>query len=522
MTYLRRRITHFFSTFSIYNFLLLAFGLPFLSESLFLFFRQSLLNSLYHPFYFVLFLALVFLYGNFFSQLQSNEKLFQNFSLKGAFVSFLFWLVLSPLFFFRFYQLLLVWRPLPADVLSFLFLYRWKILPVVLLLYVLLLSGLYRVILVPRYLKRGLTLKESIRLSREKTKKRPVKQLLIFFLIPLAFLAASLLVKLGFIGLTRLLVSQSGAMCLLLLYRVVQNSLWALFFLYLAASDKKVVDKEAPNKASIVWLSLTVFACLGLYTLQYMQSFTTQRPNSPMSISHRGVSGRNGVQNSIAALQKTSSQYHPDLVEMDVQETADHQLVVMHDEDLQALAHKKLRVDEATWAELKELTLEENGYTSDIPLFSDYLAAANEINQKLLIELKVTDKTKATILQQLLPLKEQLVDHQLQSMDLDIANQLKERFPTWKVGYILPFDLLGAPKNNLDFVNIEARTANGELIRNLQHQKKQVYVWTIHSKQQASVYPYLHVNGLLTDDLRLLSNYEDDIKGKTASILQFN
>lgn len=29
MTYLRRRITHFFSTFSIYNFLLLAFGLLF-------------------------------------------------------------------------------------------------------------------------------------------------------------------------------------------------------------------------------------------------------------------------------------------------------------------------------------------------------------------------------------------------------------------------------------------------------------------------------------------------------------
>ena len=99
MNYFRQQITHFFNTFSIYNFIMLVFGLPFLSEGLFLFFRQSFLNNLYHPLYLLLFAALIFLYGNFFSQVQSNEKGFQNFSLKAAFVSFAYWLLLSPIFF---------------------------------------------------------------------------------------------------------------------------------------------------------------------------------------------------------------------------------------------------------------------------------------------------------------------------------------------------------------------------------------------------------------------------------------
>ncbi|EOH79651.1 MULTISPECIES: glycerophosphodiester phosphodiesterase family protein [Enterococcus] len=522
MTYIRRRIAHFFSTFSLYNFLLLAFGLPFLTEGLFLFLRQSFLNNLYHPPYLFLFLALIFLYGNLFSQVQANEKAFENFSLKAAFVSFAYWLLLSPIFFFRFYQMLLAWQPLPANMLSFLFLYRWKILPIILLFYVIVLYFLYRAILVPKYLKKGNSLKQSIQLSWQQSKKNPVKQLGIFFLIPLIFLVTSLLIKVGFIGLTQLLSRQSTAMILLLLYRVLQNIVWALFFLYLAASDKKAVVEDDRPKTTFIWMGLMVVACLSLYSLHYAHAFHVQKANTQLTISHRGVSNQNGVQNSIEVLRKTSETFHPDLVEMDVQETADHQLVVMHDEDLNALADKNLRIDETTWKDLKNLTLKENGHSSKIPLFADYLAAANQLNQKLLIELKVTAKTKATIVQGLLPLSDQLANHQLQSMDLDTANQMKKLFPMLKVGYILPFDLLGAPRTSLDFVNIEARTASGDLIQVLQHRKQAVYAWPINTKQQAAAYRFLQVKGILSDDLAVISAPSDDIKARTASILQFD
>ena len=487
MNYFRQQITHFFNTFSIYNFIMLVFGLPFLSEGLFLFFRQSFLNNLYHPLYLLLFAALIFLYGNFFSQVQSNEKGFQNFSLKAAFVSFAYWLLLSPIFFFRFYQLLLAWQPLPARMLSFIFLYRWKILPVIIFLYLIVLYFLYRMILVPKYLKQGKSIKESRKLSWQKTENKLGKQLLLFFLIPFAFLTVSFLMKIGVIWLSQYLIRQTSAMIFLVIYRVLQNVWWGLFFLYLTASDKKPVIDDSTTKGTIVWLGLTILVCLGLYSLHYAHAFQIEDANAPFTISHRGVTNRNGVQNSIAALKRTSLRDRPDYIEMDVQET-----------------------------------LEDNGYTSKIPLFADYLAEANRLNQKLLIELKVTNKTKSTIVQQLLPLKEQLANHQLQSMDLDSANKMKQLFPTMKVGYILPLDLIGAPKTSLDFMNIEARTANNDLIQVLQKRNQAVYVWPVNSNQQMAVYRCQNVTGILTDDLSVFSVDSNRISIKTASILQFD
>lgn len=522
MTYLRQQITRFFRAFSIYNFLLLVFGLPFLTEGLFLFFRQSFLNDLYHPFYLLLFSSLIFLYGNFFSQIQSNEKVFQNFSLRAAFVSFGYWLLLSPIFFFRFYQMFLAWQPLPAKILSFLFLYRWKIVPIIVFLYLIVLYFLYRSILLPKYLKHGKSLRESRQLSWEKTKKTVAKHVLLFFIIPFTFIVLSFLLKFGFIWAAQFLTRQSSAMIFLMLYRVLQNVIWGYFFLYLTTSDNKPTAGEKMSKGTIAWLSLTVIVCLGLYPLHYAHVFQSDYPDQPLTISHRGVSNRNGVQNSIGVLKKTNEASHPDLVEMDVQETADHQLVVIHDEDLKQLADKNIRIDESTWSELKKVTLNENGYSSKIPLLTDYLAEANRLNQKLLIELKVTAKTKGTILQSLAPLKDQLTNHQLQSMDLDTANQMKQLFPALEVGYILPVDLLGAPKTSLDFMNIEARTANGDLLQALTHRKQKIYVWPVNARQQAAVYRFQNVAGILTDNLQIFPEKQSIIKIKTISSLLFN
>ncbi len=60
MNSIRQQLTHFFSTFSLNSFLLLSFGLPFLTEGLFLFLRQSFLNNSYHSFLSVVIFCLNF------------------------------------------------------------------------------------------------------------------------------------------------------------------------------------------------------------------------------------------------------------------------------------------------------------------------------------------------------------------------------------------------------------------------------------------------------------------------------
>lgn len=114
----------------------------------------------------------------------------------------------------------------------------------------------------------------------------------------------------------------------------------------------------------------------------------------PVTISHRGVDDGNGVQNTIDAL-KTTAKEKPDYVEMDVQETKDHQFVVLHDNYLNNLAGIDKGPGDMTLAELKKVKVHENGKTAYLASFDDYLEAANKLDQKLLVEFKKTPSTKS-------------------------------------------------------------------------------------------------------------------------------
>lgn len=111
----------------------------------------------------------------------------------------------------------------------------------------------------------------------------------------------------------------------------------------------------------------------------------------PVTISHRGVSQENGVQNTIQSLEKTAL-LKPDYIEMDVQETKDGQFVMMHDANLFNLAGVNASPQDLTLAELTALEVSENGYRTKISSFDAYLNRANELGQRLLIEIKTSKK----------------------------------------------------------------------------------------------------------------------------------
>lgn len=519
MKFISRTVKPFFHSIRLQDFFILTFGLSFLTEGLFLFFQELFRNGNFSKLFYLLFFALLGLYGFFFSQIQTRKAFFQDFSLSGILISSLYWLILSPITFFKFYQLFLAYRPLPATFLSFIFLYRWKILPIIAVLYLLLLYFIWRFLQVPSYLNDGFPLKTSLQKSWKQRKLTISLQFLSFLLIPLLFLLSGLLLKVLFILMAQLVTTKTAGLSLLLLYQICKNSLFALFFLYLTFNNQaEAVHTSSKN----YWLIFPVIASTALSGLTYTQQLSVKPGPISQTISHRGVSDNNALQNSITALKRTSHTYHPDLVEMDIQETADHQLVVMHDEDLNELAGKNLRIDKTNWSQLKKMTLKENGYQEKIPLFADYLAEANKLQQKLLIELKVSTKTKKTIIQQLLPLKDQLVGHQLQSMDLETAQNLKKNFSKHKVGYILPFDLLGSPKTQLDFINIEARTANRQLIQAIHQRKQGVYVWSINTSLQNQAFQAQAVEGVLSDKLAILIPQSTSIKAKVIAALWIN
>ena len=227
--------------------------------------------------------------------------------------------------------------------------------------------------------------------------------------------------------------------------------------------------------------------------------------NTPLVISHRGVSNKNGVQNTVQSLEKTA-QLKPDLIEMDVQETKDGQFVMMHDANLKNLAGINVSPQDLTLEELKGLDISENGYRTKISSFDDYLNRANELHQRLLIEIKTSKKDSPQMMERFLekygPIIKQY-GHQMQSLDYHVIDQVLKYDSTIPVYFILPYNSI-FPKTKATGYTMEYSTLDEYFVTKLWYTEQKLYVWTINSSDALDKSLQLSVDGMITDDMEML------------------
>lgn len=264
-------------------------------------------------------------------------------------------------------------------------------------------------------------------------------------------------------------------------------------------------NKQKFGKVFFFLITVLLAVGAGFYNVNYLTSANT---STPLTISHRGVSDKNGVQNTLPALEKTVKDYTPEYVEMDVQETKDHQFVVMHDFNLRTLTGVNKTPKELTLRELTKLTAKENNQTAKIPSFDEYLNEANKLDQHLLIELKTEEKDNTEMVQRFLDRYQKRIlaeHHQLQCMDHDIVEQIKKAAPQIETGYILPFNVVGPPKSSADFLTMEYSTINQDFIDAAKNDGKKVYVWTVNREDAMSRMQFYGADGIITDRMDLLN-----------------
>ena len=224
--------------------------------------------------------------------------------------------------------------------------------------------------------------------------------------------------------------------------------------------------------------------------------------NPPLVISHRGVSNGNGVQNTVESLEKTA-QLKPDLVEMDVQETKDGQFVMMHDANLKSLAGLNVTPQDLTLDELKQLDIYENGYQTKISSFDDYINRANDLHQKLLIEIKTSRKDSAQMMDHFLDqygAKIKIYGHQMQSLDYHVIEKVTQYDKEIPVYFILPYNSV-FPRTNATGYTMEYSTLDEYFVTKLWNTKQKLYVWTINGSESFDKSLRLGVDGMITDDL---------------------
>ncbi len=448
------------------------------------------------------------------------------------FFFFYFFLVL-PIGGFSFHSDLLAKIKIPAFILDFIFTNRKIVVTAFVLFYLsLIYLGIRLIFALPEMILRDRPFKKAIAESWRLTKQRFLAIIAQVFIITGSTLVittvAYFLITTGQMLLEEFspdnaLIGAVFAMTLLqffLLINIVLSTV-GIFYVIVDFMDDEGFLPEIPswfenepplsstyvNLMQSLLLLVAIFFGVGvsLYNREYLANFTLKQP---ITVSHRGVSNKNGVQNSIAALEKTSQEFQPKYIEMDIQLTADKEFIVFHDFNFKALTGVNKKPEQATLADALELTVTENGETAKIDTFTDYLAAADQLEQQLMVEIK-TQKTDITELVQLFLEKyeTELIEkgHIVQSLNFQVIEELKTQAPKLVAGYILPFNFVGPPITQSDFLTMEYTTLNRNFIHSAHADGKQVYVWTPNDEDTMSRMMFYGVDGIITDQMGILN-----------------
>lgn len=421
---------------------------------------------------------------------------------------------------------------IPAFIMDFIFANRWIVVSTFIIFYLLLAYiGIRLIFALPEMILRDRPFKQAVKESWLLTKARFFAILGQFVVIGGSILLLStagylLIITLQIIVEEFLpnysLISAVFAMSVLqgvLLFNIVMSTVGIFYIIvdfmddegFLPDIPKWFTPQPSNEKYSAVKntgiILFAVFFGIGvcLYNMDYLTSAAQTRP---IMVSHRGVSGNNSAQNTLAALEKTSAAYHPDYVEMDVQETKDGQFVVMHDFNLRQLTGVDKAPQDLTLKELEKLTVKENGVEEPVVSFDDYLKKADELNQKLLIEIKNSKKDSKDVITRFVTKYEKNIlekKHILQSLTYQTVSDLKKANPNFYVGYILPFNIVGPPVTPADFLTMEYSTINRNFIDSAHQDGKKVYVWTINDSDAISRMMFYGVDGIITDRMDLLN-----------------
>ncbi|MFT8411366.1 MAG: glycerophosphodiester phosphodiesterase [Schleiferilactobacillus perolens] len=233
---------------------------------------------------------------------------------------------------------------------------------------------------------------------------------------------------------------------------------------------------------------------------------------SPITISHRGVDDHNGVQNTIPALQTTAKE-KPDYVEMDIHETKDGQWVVMHDENYDALTGVNKTPRQLTLAQATKLTVKENDHAAPVASFDDYLAAAEKLHQKLLVEVKTTPHDSPNAVNDFIKQygNRLIKDHnRVHSLDYRVIAAIKAQKPKLYASFILPYDLV-FPETKADAYTMEYTTLGADFVDQAQDQGKEVWAWTVDDPDKMEEMIFIGADGIITDNLHDL---QDTIKSQ--------
>jgi len=220
-------------------------------------------------------------------------------------------------------------------------------------------------------------------------------------------------------------------------------------------------------------------------------------------MAHRGAS-LVAPENTLAAV-RAAIDSGAQWVEIDVQETADGEVIVIHDSDLKKIGRVSLGVATSTLDELQEVDIGswfgEEFSNERIPTLEQVLRLCKDrirVNIELKyygaqqqLEQRVVDIVEANAM------ADQVV---VMSLSLDGIREMRRLRPDWTLGLLSSVAVGNLAALEVDFLALNARFASRSLIRRLHEQGKDIMVWTVNDPVGISVMASRGVDVIITDE----------------------
>jgi glycerophosphoryl diester phosphodiesterase len=217
---------------------------------------------------------------------------------------------------------------------------------------------------------------------------------------------------------------------------------------------------------------------------------------------HRGSSAA-APENTMAAV-KLAIDEGADWVEIDVQETADGEVVVFHDSDFMKLAGRDLKIWDATMDDLKDIDVGSwfapEFKDQRVPTLGEVLdACKGRIGVNIELKYYGHDEQLEQRVADIVDAHGMASDVVIMALSVDAVEKMKSIRRDWKVGLLMSVSVGDLENVNADFLAVNASFANRAFIRSAQDCNREVYVWTVNDAPTMSAMVGRGVDSLITD-----------------------
>ncbi len=389
------------------------------------------------------------------------------------------------------------------------------------------------VVALPLVLFEGLPPYRALRVSAERLAGRRVAVVLAAGAWAAAVVLLSLGISAALHGLGRAIAPAfGGSVALILLFVGILAVAWAALFLALGVAGDALLalmvvrfyevsgaPQGMPLPARIVtkgriplarfrisWRTLLVGTAAALAIavgLAYFVARTAWIDREVLVIAHRGAAAA-APENTLAAFRRAIDD-GADLVELDVQESADGVVVVVHDSDLMKIGGSPLKVWEATAEQLRDVDIGSHFSpefrAERVPTLAEALDVCKG-KVRVDIELKSYGHD-ARLEEQVVEIVEAAgVEREIvtMSLDHDMVRTMKRLRPEWTAGVLAAKAIGDLTTLPADFLAVESMMATRRFVRRAHRVGKAVYVWTVNDPAAMLDAMSFGVDGLITDE----------------------